>query len=92
MSHENEKFKSPMRFAYYPATVSSISVTHPKQETEHKAKIIQYKICMGVKCTCKEKLRQVADEERLEEIKDKIIGFQNVSILKILEHLEAKGG
>ncbi len=52
MSHKNEKFESPMHPGYYPTTVSSIAAMRTNQEAEHKANIVQYKLCTEVKCAC----------------------------------------
>ena len=92
ISQDGKKISIPEHPGHYPTTVSSIAATRAKQEAMLKAKIIEYKICTGVICAIKEKIVESVDSEWLEEKEDKILEFQNITIIEMLEHLESLRG
>ena len=47
---------------------------------------------MGVISGLKEKILEAVDEEWLKELAHKIMEYQNVTILEMLQHLEDRGG
>lgn len=56
---------------------------------EQKAELAKFKTCLGVKNTTCKLIKNVIDEEWLEALKDKILGFSNVSPLQMLTHLQS---
>ena len=88
ISEGGAKFDIPSHPGHYPTTVSSVAATRSKQEAAHKAKILQYDTCMGVINAVKDKIIESVDKEWLEEICNEILGFTNVTPLKMLQHLK----
>lgn len=84
-------FDIPAHPGHYPATVSSVAATRDKQVAKHKAKIAEYEVCAGVIIAVKEKMVEAVDEEWLEEIRDEILGFTNVTVTEMFEHLVERG-
>ena len=85
-------FDIPSHPGAYPTTVTTKATARAKQEAEHKAKIVEYETCAGVIMSIKGMIVDAVDKEWLEGIGDEILGFTNVSIVDMLDHLEARGG
>ena len=77
---------------HYLTTVYIIAATCNKQSLKYKTKTLEYDLCAGVINNCKNKIVKAANEEYLKEICDKIIGFQNLTVVRILEHLKERRG
>ena len=92
VSEGGAEFDIPTHPGHYPDTVSSVAATRDKQFAKHKALIAEYEVCTGVVNAMKEKIVEAVDEEWLEEINDKILGFQNVPVTQMFEHLVERAG
>ena len=66
----------------------SVAGTREKQVLKHKAVLIEYETFSGVTNAVKDLIAGAVSSEWLEEIDDDILGFQNVTILDMLDHLE----
>ena len=92
ISHDGESFTVPAHSGAYPSTVSNEAAVRAKEEAEHKAKIQEHEVCAGVTSALKEILVEAVDEEWFEEIEDDLVGFANVSIVDMIDHLKSRGG
>lgn len=92
ISNGGVPFVTPSHPGHHPARLSSVAATREMQLAKHKADVITYETCAGVINGVKELIAGAVSEEWLEEIDDETLGFQNVSILEMLEHLENRGG
>ena len=92
ISHGGVAFDAPPHPGHHPATLSNVAGTREKQLLKHKADLITYETCAGVINGVKDLIAGAISGEWLEEIDDDTLGFQNVSILEMLEHLENRGG
>ena len=92
ISNGGVEFVSPAHPGHHPATLSSVAGTREKQLLKHKADLMEYETCEGVTNAVKDLIEGAVDKEWLEEIDDETLGFQNVTILEMLEHLEDRGG
>ena len=92
ISHGSETFDIPAHPGDYPAQVSADAATREKEVAEHKANKRTCEKCDAVHEFLKEKAIKAIDEEWLVELDDDILGFANVSLLQILEHLTNQGG
>ena len=92
ISNEGVEFAIPSHPGHHPTTLSTVTGTREKQLLQHKAELVTYETCQGVINGIKDLIVGAVSAEWLEEIDDDILGFQNVPILKMLEHLEERGG
>ena len=92
ISNGRVEFKIPSHPGHHPTTLSSAAGTREKQLLKHKADLITYEMCQGVINGIKDLIAGAVNNEWLEEIDDDTLGFQNVTILEMLEHLEDRGG
>ena len=92
ISHQNKTFDIPAHPGDYPESVSADAATREKEVAEHKASKRTCEKCDAVHEFLKEKAIKAVDEEWLVELDDDILGFANVSLLQILEHLTNQGG
>ena len=92
ISHGSQIFDIPAHPGDYPAQVSTDAATREKEVAEHKANKRTCEKCDAVHEFLKEKAIKAIDEEWLVELDDDILGFANVSLLQILEHLTNQGG
>ena len=92
ISNGGVAFDAPPHPDHHPTTLSNVAGTREKQLLKHKADLITYETCAGVINGVKDLIAGAISGEWLEEIDDDTLGFQNVSILDMLEHLENRGG
>ena len=92
ISNGGVEFKSPSHPGYFPSSLASVAGTREGQVLQHKADLIEYETFAGVTNGVKDLIAGAVSSEWLEEIDDDILGFQNVTILNMLEHLESRGG
>ena len=92
ISNGGVEFAIPSHPGHAPTTLSTVTGTREKQLLKHKAELMTYETCQGVISGIKELIAGAVSTEWLEEINDDILEFQNVSCLKMFEHLEARGG
>ncbi|KAL7488150.1 hypothetical protein ACHAW6_014018 [Cyclotella cf. meneghiniana] len=78
-----------MILSAYPTVVDNDVVIHECRMAEQRAELAKFKTCLGVKNTTCKLIKNVIDEEWLEALKDKILGFSNVSPLQMLTHLQS---
>ena len=76
----------------YPSTVSEDAAEREKQVVDHKAEFYECETCESVHDILKEKAIEAVDEEWLLELDDDTLGFTNVSLIEILDHLSDRGG
>jgi len=86
------KFNIPVHPGAYPATVSNTPEVRAGEEAAHKAKIVEYETCAGVVQAIKDHIVTSVDEEWIAEINHEVMGFTNKTPIKLLEHLESRGG
>ncbi len=86
------EFKIPLHPGHHPSTLSSAAGTREKQLLKDKADLITYEMCQGVINGIKDLIAGAVNNEWLKEIDDNTLGFQNVTIFDMLEHLEDQGG
>ena len=92
MSNKNAVFTVPTHPGLYPITISDDTKIRAGQGAEHKGSLFEHEICAGVMQVMNNFIEEAVDEEWLGKIEYDVMGFTDVSPLKMLERLEERSG
>ena len=90
-SKGGELFIHPCFHGYYLATALFDKGAWRHAEEEHKAELTQYREYLGVEPRLKQLIIDAVDPVSLAEKEDKIMGFLNATVWKLLMHLGSHG-
>lgn len=76
----------------YPANVDPNIILREQQIAEHKHEISEYEVYLGVASWTRKAIIGAIDDEWLSEIRNEHVGFNHLTPLDLLTHLEDIGG
>ncbi len=82
----------PIHPGAYPATASDDKKTREREVAEHKAEIIEFETYVACEAWACQTIVKVVNEEWISEKHDKVIGYQAVKPLELLNLLRDAGG